>query len=87
MAEWFEDDSFWEALYPVTFPPERFPLGEQEVEQVLRLVPLRGGTVLDLCCGPGRHAVPLARRGLEVAGEVAMGRVSAAEVSRRPGAA
>ena len=29
----------------------------------------------------------LARRGLEVAGEVAMGRVSAAEVSRRPGSA
>ena len=39
---------------------------------------------------PARHdafARALARRGLEVAGEVAMGRVSAAEVSRRPGAA
>ena len=32
----------------------------------LGLVP--GERVLDLCCGHGRHAIPLARRGLRVAG-------------------
>jgi SAM-dependent methyltransferase len=68
MPEWFEDEGFWEAVYPTTFPPERFALGEEEVAQVLRLAPLEQGRVLDLCCGPGRHAIPLARRGLAVTG-------------------
>jgi 2-polyprenyl-3-methyl-5-hydroxy-6-metoxy-1,4-benzoquinol methylase len=31
------------------------------------------GTVLDLCCGPGRHAVELARRGFQVTGVDACG--------------
>jgi ubiquinone/menaquinone biosynthesis C-methylase UbiE len=30
------------------------------------LTGVRGGQVLDLCCGPGRHAVALAKRGFAV---------------------
>ena len=69
MSEWFEDDSLWRELYPVLFPEERFRLGEEEVPKVLRLAGLAESTdaaALDLCCGPGRHALPLARRGLRV---------------------
>ena len=69
MREWFEDDSLWRELYPVLFPEERLRLGEEEVPKVLRLAGLPEMTdaaALDLCCGPGRHALPLARRGLRV---------------------
>ena len=68
MAAWFEDETLWEVTYPVTFPPERLTLGEREVDQVLRMVGDRPRAVLDLGCGPGRHAVPLARRGFAVTG-------------------
>ena len=42
---------------------------EAEAEFVMRALGLKlGDRVLDLCCGIGRHAVPLARAGLEVTG-------------------
>lgn len=69
MAEWFEDESLWSELYPALFTEERLRLGEEEVPKVLELTGLSavaGPTALDLCCGPGRHAVPLARRGVRV---------------------
>jgi len=50
------------------FPEERFEAAEEQVEQVLGLVGFKGEAVLDLCCGPGRHSVLLARRGLKVTG-------------------
>ena len=71
MAEWFEDESLWTELYPVMFPEERIRLGEDEVAKVLALAgpaEPQGRAALDLCCGPGRHAVALARRGLRVTG-------------------
>jgi SAM-dependent methyltransferase len=71
MPEWFEDESLWTDLYPFTFSDERLGLGEIEVARVLALVGLaapEGKAVLDLCCGPGRHAVPLAQRGMRVTG-------------------
>ena len=71
MPEWFEDEAFWTDLYPFTFTEERLGMGEAEVTKVLALAGIaapEGRTVLDLCCGPGRHAVPLARRGMRVTG-------------------
>ena len=42
---------------------------QAEAEFVIRALGLEpGDRVLDLCCGTGRHAVPLARAGLEVTG-------------------
>lgn len=42
---------------------------EAEAEFVVRALGLRpGDRLLDLCCGTGRHAVPLAKAGLEVIG-------------------
>ena len=69
MSEWFEDESLWREIYPVLFPEERVRVGEEEVSKALKLAGLPEATdaaALDLCCGPGRHALPLARRGLRV---------------------
>ena len=68
IMEWFENETFWRELYPYMFPPERFEAAPSQVEQVLSLARLNGGAVLDLCCGPGRHAVEFARRGFTVTG-------------------
>jgi SAM-dependent methyltransferase len=67
-SEWFDDPELWEEQFDFMFPPESF---EQAVTQVERLVEIAGiatGRVLDMPCGPGRHALPLARRGFAVTG-------------------
>jgi SAM-dependent methyltransferase len=65
-GEWFADESIWKDLYPFTFPESAFAVADEQVEKILRLTGVGGGTVLDLCCGPGRHAVALAKRGFAV---------------------
>jgi SAM-dependent methyltransferase len=64
--EWFADESIWKDLYPFTFPESAFAVGAEQVEKILRLTGVGGGKVLDLCCGPGRHSVALAKRGFAV---------------------
>ncbi|SPE30071.1 Methyltransferase type 11 [Candidatus Sulfopaludibacter sp. SbA6] len=66
--EWFEDEEFWRELYPYMFPAERMAAAAVQVGQLLALTGFNGRAVLDLCCGPGRHAVELARRGFAVTG-------------------
>ena len=66
MFQWFEDETFWTVLYPYIFSAERLEAGASQVERVLALAPPAGREVLDLCCGPGRHAVALAAHGLRV---------------------
>jgi SAM-dependent methyltransferase len=69
MDAWHESDEFWELFAPFMFDPGRLAAAPPEVEQLLGLLGLRpGADVLDLCCGPGRHAVELARRGFHVTG-------------------
>lgn len=68
MTQWFEDDSLWVDTYPYMFSQARLAAAEAEVEPLLALVGLRPQSVLDLCCGPGRFAIPLARRGYQVTG-------------------
>src|ERR671934_1098132 len=54
-------------IYGPFLSPERT---EQEVEGIVKLLAVpAGSTVLDLCCGHGRHAVPLAQRGYQVTGQ------------------
>lgn len=48
------------------FNEDTFAQGRDEVQQLLERVDLESGHVLDLGCGPGRHALPLARAGLQV---------------------
>jgi SAM-dependent methyltransferase len=66
--EWFADEEFWRELYPYMFPPERFAAAAEQVAQIVALTGFAGSTVLDLCCGPGRHAVEFARLGFQVTG-------------------
>ena len=68
MPDWFEDETFWEKLYPFLFTGSKLEAAEVEVDSVLRLAGLERGDVLDLACGPGRHSVALAKRGFRVTG-------------------
>ena len=65
---WFEDEGFWRDYFPVLFPVESFEAATGNLEQVLKLTQLQSGHALDLCCGPGRYALPLARKGFQVTG-------------------
>ncbi len=67
MKPWHEQDAFWETMAFKMFAPQRWQQAATDVDQLLALVPLPGGShVLDLCCGPGRHSLELARRGFVV---------------------
>ena len=62
--EFFDEDYLF--LFGLALSPERT---EAEVRGIVDLLGLReGARVLDLCCGDGRHAVPLQRRGMRVTG-------------------
>ena len=68
MSEWFEDETFWEKLYPFLFTDSKLEAAGAEVQSVLELAGLDHGDVLDLACGPGRHSIALAKRGFRVTG-------------------
>jgi SAM-dependent methyltransferase len=86
--DWFENEDFWRELYPYMFSAERMSAAKDEVVRIETLTQCSSGKVLDLCCGPGRHAVEFALRGFEVTGvdrsafllERARGRASEAKV-------
>jgi SAM-dependent methyltransferase len=69
---WHDDDEFWQELSPFLFRAEKLEQAADEVAGILTLVDGEVGgeprAALDLCCGPGRHAVELAKRGYRVTG-------------------
>ncbi|MDQ7779918.1 MAG: class I SAM-dependent methyltransferase [Planctomycetota bacterium] len=69
MKPWHERDSFWVNWAPVLFHEQRLKHTPADVDSIVALLGLKpGASVLDLCCGPGRHALELARRGFQVVG-------------------
>ena len=66
--EWFESEDFWRDFYLYMFPLERFSAAKEEVGRIVTLTQCSGGNLLDLCCGPGRHAVEFAQCGFRVTG-------------------
>jgi SAM-dependent methyltransferase len=51
------------------FSEKRWTDTPGEVDAILKLLrPAPGAAILDLCCGPGRHSLELARRGFRVVG-------------------
>src|SRR5262249_46117942 len=69
MSDWHEHDSFWETFADYMFDPIRIESARAEVDKVIALLQLSApATVLDLCCGVGRHSIELARRGFLVTG-------------------
>lgn len=68
-CDWFEDESFWRTWYGRMFPEERWEQAIGEVDCALELLGVsEGARILDLCCGPGRHTLELARRGYVMTG-------------------
>jgi len=67
-AAWFEDDAFWELTFPFLFGEDPLGAAEPDVTGLLKLIGGPRDRVLDLCCGPGRHSVHLARQGAKVTG-------------------
>jgi SAM-dependent methyltransferase len=64
---WYEEDFFWETVAPVLFGEQRWSDAPTDVENALTLLGISpGASVLDLCCGVGRHSLELARRGIQV---------------------
>jgi SAM-dependent methyltransferase len=66
--EWFDDELFWRELYAFMFTKERIAAANKQMPKVLTLTKPKGKTVLDLCCGPGRCSITLAKRGFSVTG-------------------
>ncbi len=66
MTEWFE--RWFGEEYLRLYPHRDEDDAERAVSLVDRVATLDGARVLDLACGPGRHAVRLAQRGADVLG-------------------
>jgi SAM-dependent methyltransferase len=68
-TEWYEDDRFWAMWAPFMFTADMWERTPAQVDKILALLePAAGAAVLDLACGPGRHALEFARRGFRVTG-------------------
>lgn len=69
MRCWYEQDDFWKTWAPFMFSKERWEDAPDEVNNLIALLAIKpNSSVLDLCCGPGRHALEFARRGFSVTG-------------------
>ncbi|MFF6780666.1 methyltransferase domain-containing protein [Streptomyces sp. NPDC012510] len=67
--QWSTTEQFWAELHEVIFDEARIRRGEREAAELTQLVGLDSpARILDVCCGPGRHAIPLAARGHHVTG-------------------
>lgn len=69
MSEWYAEERFWKVLYTFLFGEDRFREAEEHAGPLVEFLGLQAGqSVLDLCCGPGRFAIPLASRDIGVTG-------------------
>ncbi|MBA7619403.1 hypothetical protein ES703_26742 [subsurface metagenome] len=69
VKSWHENDAFWETLAPMVFREQMWANVPLELDGVISLLKISPrARVLDLCCGPGRHSLELARRGFKVTG-------------------
>jgi SAM-dependent methyltransferase len=66
--EWFDNDTYWRDLSPFLFTEARITAAKGEIDQVIRLTGIKKGSALDLCCGPGRCTVALAKKRFKVTG-------------------
>jgi SAM-dependent methyltransferase len=72
MAEqraWFEDDKLWEYWETFILSPRLMDAAPADAENALKLLDIPpGSSMLDLCCGLGRHTIEFARRGYHLTG-------------------
>lgn len=65
-TDWYLEDDFWRNFGSLMFNEDSFAEAAGQVEDLLDLLPEPPRRVLDLGCGPGRHALPLAASGYPV---------------------
>ncbi len=65
-TDWYLQEDFWRTFGPLMFNEETFAGAEDDIADLIELVGVEPGPVLDLGAGPGRHALPLARAGYPV---------------------
>lgn len=66
---WHDDDRFWEHFKASLSGETSWQQAADKTGPLVELLGLQpGDAVLDLCCGPGRYAIELARRGFRVTG-------------------
>jgi SAM-dependent methyltransferase len=63
---WYADETFWRELFPFMFSDASFASARAQTAALMKLALPMGSKVLDLCCGPGRFAIPLAEAGMQV---------------------
>ncbi|MDH3733955.1 MAG: class I SAM-dependent methyltransferase [Gemmatimonadota bacterium] len=69
MSAWHDDDDFWSSFGGSMFDEGSWDRAPGHVDDLIALLDIEPPTrILDLCCGPGRHTVELARRGYRVTG-------------------
>jgi len=69
LGDWCKNDDFWRELRPFLFHRVLWNKASSEVLQGMTLLELHGDAdILDLPCGPGRHALQFARLGCRVTG-------------------
>jgi hypothetical protein len=84
LKSWYEDDHFWQAVLPIMFGEQLVTQAALQVDRFTKLLGLNvPATVLDLCCGLGRHSSN--SPGAASPSRVSIGRASicAAPTSRR----
>ncbi|MFU8831817.1 MAG: class I SAM-dependent methyltransferase [Wenzhouxiangella sp.] len=65
-TDWYMDEAFWRTFGPLMFNKESFAEAADQVPKLVDLAGIEPEQVLDLGAGPGRHALPLARKGYTV---------------------
>lgn len=63
---WYDDDTMWRDLEPHLFPEASFRAAARNLPALLEIAKPKGRSALDLCCGPGRYTIPLARKRFRV---------------------
>jgi SAM-dependent methyltransferase len=64
--DWYLEEKFWRKFGPLMFNEETFAEAAGQVGALLELANIKPRSILDLGCGPGRHALPLATLGYPV---------------------
>ncbi len=66
---WYANDTMWTIMEPILFTEARIAHTVAEVDSIKSLCKIQNDeSILDLCCGIGRHSLEFSRRGHNVVG-------------------